>query len=122
MRNVNSFPYKARQQSLKCLVALEVLPPSLSEDPIARKRFAREISVIEDGAAAHGLYEKACGMGSAAGCGSLAPPYLDGIFVKKDAARALELYKTGCDGGYEFASTGLGVMYEQNPPFPSARF
>ncbi len=38
--------YKARQRSLRRFVALKVLPPSLRADPIARKRFAREIAAL----------------------------------------------------------------------------
>lgn len=38
--------YKAQQRSLRRFVALKVLPPSLRADPIARKRFAREIAAL----------------------------------------------------------------------------
>lgn len=38
--------YKALQRSLRRMVALKVLPPSLYEDSIARKRFAREIAAL----------------------------------------------------------------------------
>lgn len=38
--------YKARQRSLQRFVALKVLPPSLHADPVARKRFAREIAAL----------------------------------------------------------------------------
>lgn len=38
--------YKARQRSLQRFVALKVLPPSMHADPIARKRFSREIAAL----------------------------------------------------------------------------
>ncbi|HRI63110.1 MAG TPA: serine/threonine-protein kinase, partial [Polyangium sp.] len=38
--------YKARQRSLRRFVALKVLPPSMHADPVARKRFAREIAAL----------------------------------------------------------------------------
>jgi TPR repeat protein len=53
------------------------------------------------------LYQRACSLGSIAGCVSLASLYENGKGVTKDRARAKSLYEKACNDGDALACNGM---------------
>jgi len=59
------------------------------------------------------LFEKSCKLGSPTGCADLAISYdTGGSGLKRDYAKAKELYEKACDADFGKACTNLGFMYE----------
>ena len=62
----------------------------------------------------------ACENGIAAGCTSLGDNYRDGITVKRDLARAVELYERACEGGDAEGCSDLAEEYDERRDRPAA--
>ena len=60
------------------------------------------------------MYKIACDKDAFEACGELGALYTQGLGVKKDAAKAKELFKKACDGGDKAGCDRYGEFKERD--------
>jgi len=66
-------------------------------------------------------FERACDLGSIAGCASVARMMAQGNGGPEDLPRAVALYSKACDGGHAQACLSLGLMLQNGQGGPADR-